>query len=96
MLPHSGIMASMHRDDKDTAGPWGVYQMYRDIASETIDIAHEVERRKMNGLPLLSSVLQDTRTWRLIHNAGDEQYSKANGYILPGQCYDAAARECVQ
>ena len=89
-------MGTTKHADKDNAAPWGVFQMYRDLASETIDIAHEVERRKMNKLPLLTSVLLDTRSWRLIHNAEDENYSRANGYLLPGQCYDSVAAECVR
>jgi hypothetical protein len=91
----AGNAFTFHRNDESRAGPWGVYHMYRDLASEAIDIAHEVERRKMNKLPLLSSVLQDTRSWRLIHNAEDEQYSKANGFLLPGQCYEKVAMECT-
>jgi hypothetical protein len=91
----AGLGATIYHDDESTAGSWSIYQMYRELTAESIDIAHEIERRKKNKLPLLSSVLQDTRAWRLIYNAEDEQYSKANGYILPGQCYDSAARECT-
>lgn len=78
------------------AEPWSVYHLYRQLTLERIDIAYEVERRKMKGEPLDSAVLRDTKAWTLVLNQADKNFSRDEGYITTGQCYDALAKVCVR
>ena len=88
---------SYRRKNANLAEPWAVNQLYRELSAETVDIAHAVEAMKMGGESLADSArLQDTRSWTLVHNGADPGFAAGEGYLSPGQCYDALAQACVR